>query len=152
MNTSSTIHVGAVLFEGFELLDFYGPLEMLGLLEDGDTITVVAEKTGAVRSSAGPCGMAEATMAGSGGFDVLLIPGGIGNSERNGQPAIPRRIEATGGDIADCCDRLHRKLFTGKNRIARWAQSDIEQESFSGSEDLCAKGRVDREGPMGGGR
>jgi transcriptional regulator GlxA family with amidase domain len=77
MNTLP-IHAGAVLFEDFELLDFFGPLEMFGLLEDASKITVVAEKTGAVKSSSGPCGMAEATMADSGGFDVLLIPGGIG--------------------------------------------------------------------------
>jgi transcriptional regulator GlxA family with amidase domain len=78
MNNSSPIHVGAVLFEGFELLDFYGPLEMFGLLEGEAKITIVAEKAGPVRSSAGPCGIAEATMVSSEGFDVLLIPGGIG--------------------------------------------------------------------------
>jgi transcriptional regulator GlxA family with amidase domain len=78
MNTSLPIQVGAVLFEGFELLDFYGPLEMFGLLENDAKITVVAEKTGPVKSSVGPCGLADATLAGSGGFDVLLIPGGIG--------------------------------------------------------------------------
>ena len=78
MSTSSPIHVGAVLFDGFELLDFYGPLEMFGLLEGNAKITVVAEKPGQVRSSAGPCGVAEGALAGSGGFDVLLIPGGIG--------------------------------------------------------------------------
>jgi transcriptional regulator GlxA family with amidase domain len=78
MNVSSPIQVGAVLFEGFELLDFYGPLEMFGLLEGEARITVVAEKAGAVKSSSGPCGLADATMAGSSGFDVLLIPGGIG--------------------------------------------------------------------------
>ena len=141
MNTSSTIHVGAALFEGFELLDFYGPLEMFGLLGDGAEITVVAEKTGSVRSSAGPCGMAEATIAGSGGFDVLLIPGGIGT----------RKEMANSQFLADL-RRLHWKSFTGKNRITRWAQSDIEQKSISGGEDLCPKGRVDREGSMGGGR
>ena len=58
--TSSPIQVGAVLFEGFELLDFYGPLEMFGLLEGDARITVVADKTGAVKSSSGPCGIAEA--------------------------------------------------------------------------------------------
>jgi transcriptional regulator GlxA family with amidase domain len=78
MNNTSPIHVGAVLFEGFELLDLYGPLEMFGLLEGGAKITIVAEKAGPVRSSAGPCGIAEATMASSDGFEVLLIPGGIG--------------------------------------------------------------------------
>jgi transcriptional regulator GlxA family with amidase domain len=80
------IHVGAVLFEGFELLDFYGPLEMFGLLEGESKITIVALKAGAIRSSAGPCGMAEATMAGSGGFDVLLIPGGIGTRKEMVNP------------------------------------------------------------------
>jgi len=78
MNMSSPIQVGAVLFEGFELLDFFGPLEMFGLLQDGARITVMAENVGPVKSSGGPSGMAEATMAGSKRFDVLLIPGGIG--------------------------------------------------------------------------
>ena len=106
MNTSSTIHVGAALFEGFELLDFYGPLEMFGLLGDGAEITVVAEKTGSVRSSAGPCGMAEATMAGSGGFDVLLIPGGIGTRKEMANPqflADLRRLAETSRIVATVC-------------------------------------------------
>ena len=106
MNTSSTIHVGAALFEGFELLDFYGPLEMFGLLGDGAKITVVAEKTGSVRSSAGPCGMAEATMAGSGGFDVLLIPGGIGTRKEMANAqflADLRRLAETSRIVATVC-------------------------------------------------
>ena len=106
MNTSSTIHVGAALFEGFELLDFYGPLEMFGLLGDGAEITVVAEKTGSVRSSAGPCGMAEATIAGSGGFDVLLIPGGIGTRKEMANPqflADLRRLAETSRIVATVC-------------------------------------------------
>ena len=78
MNVQSPIHIGAVLFEGFELLDFYGPLEMFGLLEGEARITVVAEKIGSVKSSVGPGGMPDTTIAGSSGFDVLLIPGGIG--------------------------------------------------------------------------
>jgi len=78
MKIQSPIQVGAVLFDGFELLDLYGPLEMFGLLENEARISVVAEKTGSVKSSGGPSGMAEATIADSGGFDVLLIPGGIG--------------------------------------------------------------------------
>ena len=78
MKIQSPIQAGAVLFEGFELLDFYGPLEMLGLLENEAKITLVAEKAGPVKSAAGPSGVADATLTGSNGFDVLLIPGGIG--------------------------------------------------------------------------
>jgi putative intracellular protease/amidase len=106
MNTTSPIHVGAVLFEGFELLDFYGPLEMFGLLEAAARITIVAEKAGAVRSSHGPCSMAEATMAGSGGFDVLLIPGGIGTRKEIANPpflAELKRLSEASRLVATVC-------------------------------------------------
>jgi hypothetical protein len=39
MNISSPVHLGAVLFDGFELLDLFGPLEMFGLLEGTAKIT-----------------------------------------------------------------------------------------------------------------
>jgi transcriptional regulator GlxA family with amidase domain len=82
MDISSPIHIGAILFEGFELLDFFGPLEIFGLLEDAARISVVAERAGPIKSSSGPCGMAETTMADASGFDVLLIPGGIGTRQQ----------------------------------------------------------------------
>jgi transcriptional regulator GlxA family with amidase domain len=106
MNATSPIHVGAVLFEGFELLDFFGPLEMFGLLDSAARITIVAEKAGAIKSSCGVCGVAEATMAGSGGFDVLLIPGGIGIRKEMANPpflAELRRLAEASGLVATVC-------------------------------------------------
>ena len=88
MDSSSPIQIGAVLFEGFELLDLYGPLEMFGLLETDARISVVAERKGPVRSSSGPCGVAEGTLADARGFDVLLIPGGIGTRREMANPAF----------------------------------------------------------------
>jgi transcriptional regulator GlxA family with amidase domain len=114
MNTSSPIHVGAILFEDFELLDFYGPLEMFGLLEGGAKITVVAEKTGAVKSSSGPCGMADATMAGSGGFDVLLIPGGIGTRKEMANPQFLAELKR----LAEA-SRMVATVCTGSFLLAR---------------------------------
>jgi len=73
VKTSSPVHVGGVLFEGFELLDFYGPLEMFSLLGDQAKITVVAEKAGPARSSGGPCGMADAPIAGSSDEDARSL-------------------------------------------------------------------------------
>lgn len=81
MSDIRTIRVGAVLFEGFELLDFYGPLEMFGMLgetEGGVEITVLSTKIGPVKGAVGVSGLAEAAMDDCGGFDILLIPGGIG--------------------------------------------------------------------------
>ena len=151
MNTTAPIHVGAVLFEGFELLDFYGPLEMFGLLESAARITIVAEKAGAVRSSCGSCGMAEATMAGSGGFNVLLIPGGIGTRKGNRQSTLSGRAEAAGGSVRAGGDRMHGQLPAGEDGIARWPQSHVEQAGVSTRCQSCAKGELDCESALGGG-
>ena len=78
MTQTAILHVGAVVFEGFELLDLYGPLEMFGLLEGEVAITVIAERAGSVKSAAGPYVGADAAMDDCGGFDILLIPGGMG--------------------------------------------------------------------------
>ena len=86
MSNAAPIQVGAVLFEGFELLDFFGPLEMFSLLEGEARITVLAERAGAVKSVGGPSAVAEATLGGAGGFDVLLIPGGIGTRRELNNP------------------------------------------------------------------
>jgi len=78
MNTSTSLHIGGVIFEGFELLDFFGPLEMFGLLEKAVTISVIAEQAGAVASTAGPSAVATMAMSDCSGFDILLVPGGMG--------------------------------------------------------------------------
>ena len=77
-DTQPILKIGAVLFLGFELLDLYGPLEMLGLLGDRVSITLLAEKPGAIISSVGVMGFAESSLNDPGALDLLLIPGGIG--------------------------------------------------------------------------
>lgn len=72
------LKVGAVLFPAFELLDLYGPLEMLGLLGDRVSITLMAEKPGEIGSRPGPKGVADAALAEVSGLDILLVPGGWG--------------------------------------------------------------------------
>lgn len=86
MDTQTPITVGAVLFPRFELLDLYGPLEMFGLLEQRATIVTLAEEKGPLASSCGVPGFAEATMADAAGFDVLLLPGGIGTRQEMNNP------------------------------------------------------------------
>jgi hypothetical protein len=52
--------LGAILYERFELLDYYGPLEMFGSIGPELRIVTVAEKVGPVGSAQGP-----KTVAGS---------------------------------------------------------------------------------------
>jgi len=71
---------GVVLFEGFELLDVFGPLEAWGMLANMGKckITTVSERSGAVTSAQGPKAIAEFGFNDCPHLDLILIPGGIG--------------------------------------------------------------------------
>ncbi len=82
--------VAALIFPDFELLDLYGPLEMLGMREDDFELQLVSESQREVKSSAGPAALADRTLADRGAYDILLIPGGMGT-----------RRELTNGKLLD---------------------------------------------------
>jgi len=76
---------GVMLFEGFELLDVFGPLEAFGMLANMGRCRVltVAERAGAVASAQGPkviadFGFTEAGFGDCPPIDILMVPGGIG--------------------------------------------------------------------------
>lgn len=72
------MRLGVVLYEDFELLDAYGPLEMFGCLGKDLEIVVIAERKGGVRASAGPETLAAYDFTDAPALDLLLLPGGIG--------------------------------------------------------------------------
>ncbi len=79
--------VGALIFPEFELLDMFGPLQMIGtlkrqeaagLIEEAPEIRMIAQTTDPVASFQGPkCAVDEALSSGA-HYDILLIPGGPG--------------------------------------------------------------------------
>lgn len=70
--------LGAVFYEGFELLDVYGPLEMFGSVGPELRIVTVAETAGPVTSFQGPRTLAEHGFADCPPLDLVLLPGGFG--------------------------------------------------------------------------
>ncbi|WP_395020832.1 DJ-1/PfpI family protein [Dongia sp.] len=70
--------VGVLLFERFELLDVFGPLEMLGLLEDAFEIRLVSEQAEVVDSAQGPRSVVDDYLVDHHPYDLLLVPGGMG--------------------------------------------------------------------------
>jgi transcriptional regulator GlxA family with amidase domain len=106
--------VGAVLFEGFELLDVFGPLEMFGLLGERASITMLAVAPGGVRSAQGPACVADAPLADAGAIDVVLVPGGIGTRREAENPRFldaVRRLSGSSGYVSSVC--------TGSGLLAR---------------------------------
>ena len=69
--------LGAILYNDFELLDLYGPLEMFGISRLVD-IVMVAEEKGPVKSTPGPKTVAEYSFEDCPPLDLILLPGGNG--------------------------------------------------------------------------
>jgi transcriptional regulator GlxA family with amidase domain len=82
--TDRPLTLGAVLYEGFELLDMFGPLEMFtALAPEMLQVVMIAEAKGVVKAGS----MANSPMPGfiaDYGFDdapdldLILVPGGVG--------------------------------------------------------------------------
>lgn len=77
--------IGAILYEGFEMLDAFGPLEMYSVLgKDKVEIVTVAERAGPVAAALGADGPLAPKVLADVGFDdvpaldILLVPGGFG--------------------------------------------------------------------------
>ena len=80
--------LGAILYERFELLDLYGPLEMFGSLGPELRIATVAQRAGPVASFQGPRTLAEHGFDDCPALDLILLPGGFGTVEQLGNTAL----------------------------------------------------------------
>jgi transcriptional regulator GlxA family with amidase domain len=81
MTEENSIRVlGAVLYDNFELLDLYGPLEMFGSVGPELRIVTVADEPGSVASFQGPKSVAEFGYAECPELDLILVPGGLGTA------------------------------------------------------------------------
>ena len=82
--------VAVVLFDGFTVLDVYGPVQTFASTRiprpDGSPhrlfeIVTVAEKAGPIRSGEGPTTQADHAFADAPPYDILLVPGGFGTRQ-----------------------------------------------------------------------
>ena len=88
MSKLKTRTLGTVLYEDFEVLDLYGPLEMFGSIGAELLIVTVAEKTGPVASFQRPKTIAEFDFASAPKLDLILLPGGFGTIPQLENPAM----------------------------------------------------------------
>jgi transcriptional regulator GlxA family with amidase domain len=127
--------VGALLFPEFELLDVFGPLEMLGVLETHFEVVTLAETDGLVASAQGPRSAVDRTFAEPGHIDVLLLPGGWGTRQQAANPVLLRflrelypRLEilasiCTGSGVLAASGLLNGRRATSNKLNFAWAQS-----------------------------
>ena len=80
--------IGVVLFEDFELLDVFGPLEMFGMAADHFEIRLISEHGGVVASHQGPKSVSDDSFESAPAIDVVLVPGGIGTRREVDNPVL----------------------------------------------------------------
>ena len=105
--------LGALLFDQFELLDVFGPLEMFGYVPDL-ILHLISERAGAVHSTQGPSAVAEFSLTEAPPLDVLLVPGGVGTRAGVRNPSLLAWIAERSAE-ADCV----MSVCTGSALLAR---------------------------------
>jgi transcriptional regulator GlxA family with amidase domain len=127
--------VGVVLFDRFELLDVFGPLELLGVLTDHFELFMVGPEAGPVRSAQGPEVLAAACYDDAPVPDVVLVPGGIGTRSLVKDPGRLSWLAGwagnaevvtsvcTGSGVLAAAGLLDGYRATSNKRAFSWAES-----------------------------
>ena len=107
------LKLGALLYPGFEMLDYFGPLELFSVLGSGLVeIHTVAQSKGPVAAaigSEGPLGpkvLADFSFEDAPPFDLLLVPGGAGTISELENPELLEFIRRQSEDaqyVASVC-------------------------------------------------
>ncbi|HZS32940.1 MAG TPA: DJ-1/PfpI family protein [Methylomirabilota bacterium] len=119
--------VAVVLFDGFTVLDVYGPVQAFAAArapaaEGGRRwfeILTLAESPGPVRSGDGPATHAEHALGDPPPFDILLIPGGFGTRQAVDDPRLIAALAAASGRAA-----ITATVCTGAALLARTGRLD----------------------------
>ncbi|MBW2268974.1 MAG: DJ-1/PfpI family protein [Deltaproteobacteria bacterium] len=78
-DVEASLTLGAIFYDGFELLDVYGPLEMFACVGPQLSVVSVAERAGPVSPLKGPATLAEYGFDDCPDLDLILLPGGLGS-------------------------------------------------------------------------
>lgn len=108
--------LGVLLFEGFELLDVFGPCEAYGIrdLDGAFRIAMVAEKAGPLASAQGPQAVADFGFDDCPRLDLILVPGGIGTRPEVDNATLISWLRARAAEI-----ELVTSVCTGAALLAR---------------------------------
>jgi putative intracellular protease/amidase len=117
-----------VLFDGFTVLDMYGPVQAFGACRitrpDGPPLRffevfTIAEHRGPIKSGEGPSTHADYTFAEAPPYDILLVPGGFGTREAVKNDTFLGRLRAASEKAA-----VTATVCTGSALLARTGLMD----------------------------
>ena len=132
------LSIGTLLFDQFELLDVYGPLEMFGMLPEHFSIYMVAESENQIQSAQGPRAVIDCTFNDEKLYDIILVPGGRGTRTEVNNPVLLNWIReqssqakfvtsvCTGSALLAKSSVLDGKKATSNKLAFEWVKSNGE--------------------------
>ena len=136
------ISIGVLLFDGFELLDVFGPLEMFGLLPGHFELCLVGENGAAVASNQGPRSVIDFAFDNCPQFNMLLVPGGSGTRREVNNPVLLEWLRGqaenaqyvtsvcTGSALLARAGLLDGRQATTNKAAFDWVMSQSDQVSW----------------------
>ena len=127
-DTPAIQRVAVVLFDGFTVLDMYGPVQAFGACRitrpDGPPLRffevfTIAEHRGPIKSGEGPSTHADYTFAEAPPYDILLVPGGFGTRAAVKNDTFLGRLRAASEKAA-----VTATVCTGSALLARTGLMD----------------------------
>ena len=119
--SEAALKIGAVMYPGFEMLDMFGPLEMLSMLgPDVVEIVMLAETREPVPTAMGediergPRVAVDATFDDAPALDIILVPGGFGTMPQLENEILLGFLAQRGADARYLCS-----VCTGSLLLAR---------------------------------
>ncbi|NJI73260.1 DJ-1/PfpI family protein [Sphingobacterium kitahiroshimense] len=134
--------LGMVVFDGFQLLDVFGPLEMFGSLRDKVEILIIGERHGLVKSSAGPSVVIDCTFDEVKTLNILMVPGGGGTRREVNNGALIdafKKLAESAPHVASICTGAAILAKTGlidglkattNKRAFKWATSQSDKVTW----------------------
>src|SRR5436309_12558918 len=157
--TPSIRRVAVALFEGFTVLDVYGPVQAFAscrIVQPGGKrrplfeIFSMASQAGRVKAGEGPSSWADWSFDDAPGYDILLIPGGFGTRTVVDDRAFLDRLTA-----ASRRARVTTTVCTGSALLARTGvldgrPRDVEQDRVGLGDPAGAARALAAQGALGG--
>lgn len=121
-------HLAVLLFDGFELLDAFGPIELFSAVP-GVKIELLAARIGPVRSAQGIEVIAELEYGDLNEPDIIFVPG-EGNTVVSSRQFVLVLVNGHWKPIGDSSISVHGIGALGRGRSPRRPSSDEQQTSF----------------------